>query len=91
LKEERKEKKISHPNRFVDAPTKINSPKNQLRKVVKVVCFVCLVEICQTMAPLIVLLGLAKSHLMNRGENLPNHGAPHCAFGIFFKNHLMVF
>jgi hypothetical protein len=25
--ERRKEKKISHPNRFVDAPTKINSQK----------------------------------------------------------------
>jgi len=81
LKEERKEKKISHPNRFVDTPTKINSQKNLLRKVVKVVCFVCHMEICQTMAPHIVILGLAKSHSMNRGENLPNHGTPHCAFG----------
>jgi len=32
LKEERKEKKISHPNTFVDATTKINSQKISIKE-----------------------------------------------------------
>jgi hypothetical protein len=58
LKEERKEKKISHPNRFVDAPTKNNSQKNSIMEGSEG-CLFCLL----------------------RGD-LPNHGTPHCAFGI---------
>jgi hypothetical protein len=49
---------------------------NLLRKVDKVVCFVCCVEICHTMAPHIVLLGLAKSHSMY-GVKISQTMAPH--------------
>ncbi len=48
--ERRKKRKFHTPIHLLTQPQKLIHKKYLLRKVVKVVCFVCHVEICQTMA-----------------------------------------